>query len=106
MLAHFKCSVCDKLFVLENEQYVEKTAADLEIAPEYVRGDADKSGTPDIVDAAWIQRWLLGLVSADKFDERAADADQDGEVTIIDATLIQRVVTGICDWDKKPVALS
>ena len=57
-------------------------------------GDADGDGQVTIVDATWIQRYLVSF-TLDFFDEVAADVDGDGEVSILDATWIQRYLADI-----------
>ncbi len=57
-------------------------------------GDVDGDGKVTIVDATYIQRYLVDF-KMDSFNEAAADVDGDGVVTIVDATLIQRYLVEI-----------
>ena len=63
----------------------------------YYRGDADGDGDVTILDATFIQRWLVGI-PVSSFDEQAADVDGDG-VSIIDVTKIQRYLADINNAD-------
>ena len=70
-----------------------------------IRGDADSSGTVEILDATAIQRYLASF-SVNSFDETAADADANGEVSILDATFIQRYLASYScpDGIGKPIS--
>ena len=70
-----------------------------------ILGDANLSGDVTIIDATYIQRYLVGM-TLDSFDEKAADTNENGEVDIIDATFIQRWLADFPGYDKigKPIA--
>ncbi len=67
-----------------------------EIEPEKYLGDANGDNTMDIIDATYIQRYLISRVSKYEIAKTAADVDNDGEVTILDTTRIQRALVGVC----------
>ena len=73
-----------------------------EMSLEMICGDANGDRSTDIVDATWIQRYLVSLVSKYDIAETAADVDGDGDVTIIDSTCIQRALVGLCNLDGTP----
>ena len=73
-----------------------------EMSPEVILGDANGDHSMDIVDATYIQRYLVSMVSKYDIVETAADVDGDGDVTILDTTRIQRVLVGICNLDGTP----
>ena len=73
-----------------------------EMSLEMICGDANGDRSMDIVDATWIQRYLVSLVSKYDIAETAADVDGDGDVTIIDSTRIQRSLVGLCNLDGTP----
>ena len=60
-------------------------------------GDTDLSGEITIIDATYIQRYLVSLQTLTTEAQAAADCDQDKSVTILDATAIQRYLAGIKD---------
>ncbi len=70
-----------------------------QFAPDYVPsallGDANGDGDVDIIDATWIQRYEVDIVSEDDIVLKAADVDGDGEANVIDATLLMRWNVGI-----------
>lgn len=83
-----------------------ETAVPTSAEPAEVIGDANCSGTMDILDATAIQRKLASL-PVPAFSEKLADVDGDGEVTILDATAIQRKLAGIITEfpaEKQPAA--
>ena len=67
-----------------------------------ILGDANGDHSMDIVDATYIQRYLVSMVSKYDIVETAADVDGDGDVTILDTIRIQRVLVGICNLDGTP----
>lgn len=60
-------------------------------------GDADSNGSVNIVDAAVIQRFMVGVEMTKVCNERNADVDGDGNVTIRDVLIIQRYLVGLID---------
>ena len=62
-------------------------------------GDTDLSGDVSILDATYIQRYLVNLQKLNDTALASADTDRDGSVTIIDATKIQRYLVGLRDAD-------
>ena len=66
-----------------------------EISPEVLLGDANGDRSVDIVDATYIQRYLISIVSKYDIVSVAADYDKDEEITILDATKIQRALMGV-----------
>ena len=60
-------------------------------------GDTDLNGEIMILDATYIQRYLVSLQKLSPQALAAADADQDKSVTILDATAIQRYLAGLKD---------
>ena len=73
-----------------------------EMSPEVILGDANGDHSMDIVDATYIQRYLVSMVSKYDIVETAADVDGDGDVTVIDTTRIQRALVGVCNLDGTP----
>ena len=73
-----------------------------EMSPEVILGDANGDHSMDIVDATYIQRYLVSMVSKYDIVETAADVDGDGDVTVIDTTHIQRALVGFCHLDGTP----
>lgn len=63
------------------------------------RGDADMDNTVSVLDATQIQKYKVGLASANSISEQAADADADGVVSVLDATRIQKHLAGMCEID-------
>ena len=62
----------------------------------YIIGDADGSGSVDIVDATFVQRYATSIKVPVPLDTLMhADIDGDGSIGVIDATFIQRYVTFI-----------
>lgn len=67
--------------------------------PRTLRGDADRNGTVDVMDAVLIQKVLANLQPESKINIANADADNDGEVTILDASMIQKHLARLLpDW--------
>lgn len=58
-------------------------------------GDTNGDGRISIVDATNIQKYLVGIITADEIDLVSADADKNGRVTIADATAVQKICAGI-----------
>lgn len=63
-------------------------------------GDADNDGYLSILDATYIQRYLVKLNEMNKLQEFLADIDGDGKITVLDATKIQRILAGIEQADE------
>ena len=65
--------------------------ADAETEPTVVKGDVDKNGTLNIVDATLLQKYLVKLIDADdsNYNFDVADMNNDGILSIMDATLMQ-----------------
>ena len=61
----------------------------------FLIGDVDFDGEISIVDATFIQRYLVSLYHFTKHQVFAGDVDGDGDTTIIDATNIQRELAGL-----------
>lgn len=66
-----------------------------EISPEVLYGDANGDRSVDIVDATYIQRYLVSMVSKYDIESTAADYDKDGEISVLDVTRIQRALVGM-----------
>ena len=68
-------------------------------APAYVPspllGDANLDGEVDIIDATWIQRYEVRIITLSDEALLLADVDKDGEVNVVDATWVQRYSVGI-----------
>lgn len=65
------------------------------VMPRYIIiGDADGDGCVTAIDAAFLQRYIVGLYTP-LLDTLAADVDRDGSITAIDVTLIQRHLMGL-----------
>lgn len=56
----------------------------------YEKGDANKDGRVNIIDATTIQKHLAQLITLDESNLVLADANGDGRVNILDATHIQK----------------
>ncbi len=65
------------------------------IEPEKYLGDANGDDDVDIVDATYIQRYLVDIVSRNDIAQYQADFDKDGEVSVLDATCIQRYLSDL-----------
>ena len=63
------------------------------VTDEVVSGDADRSGTLDLVDVALITRCLAGGWDVDLSDVDV-DVNKDGEVNLIDAAILRRFLAG------------
>ena len=63
-------------------------------APDYtpsnLLGDANLDGEVDIIDATWIMRNDVGIITFSDEEKNVADVDRDGEADVIDATWIMR----------------
>ena len=63
-------------------------------APDYtpsnLLGDANFDGEVDIIDATWIMRNDVGVITFSDEEKNVADVDRDGEADVIDATWIMR----------------
>ncbi|MBQ9247371.1 MAG: dockerin type I repeat-containing protein [Ruminococcus sp.] len=99
--SHYECTSCGKYFS-DATGTVEVDPADYIIKAEHKRGDANRDGVVDVLDATIIQR-VLAEYEVENYDEIAADADLDGIVDMIDVTLIQRIdaqMTTFEAWDE------
>ena len=63
-------------------------------APDYtpsnLLGDANLDGEVDVIDATWIMRNDVGIITFSDEEKNVADVDRDGEADVIDATWIMR----------------
>ena len=70
-----------------------------QFAPDYtpsaLLGDANLDGDIDVVDATWIQRADVMIITLSEEEAAAGDVDRDGEADVIDATWIQRWIVGL-----------
>ena len=99
--SHYECTSCGKYFS-DATGTVEVDPADYIIKAEHKRGDANRDGVVDVLDATIIQR-VLAEYEVENYDAIAADADLDGIVDMIDVTLIQRIdaqMTTFEAWDE------
>lgn len=60
-----------------------------------MQGDVDRDNGLSVIDATYIQRYLVGLNDFSDVDMAVADMDGDGVVTVFDATRIQRMLVGL-----------
>ncbi len=67
------------------------------LAQEFLPGDADLSGSLEILDATRIQRYLADLCWLNPTAQKAADINNSGEPDILDATRVQRILAGFKD---------
>ena len=72
--------------------------------PKKIKGDINRDGKVDVVDATFIQKHCAGFRNADNTplineddeeDMFLADVDGDGKITVVDATNIQRIAVGL-----------
>jgi hypothetical protein len=82
-----KCSRCGEWLIEPEETPI--------LTGEGVFCDVDGDGKVTVVDATYIQRWLVNFIIPFVMDEANGDADEDGIVTIIDVTYIQRWLAGL-----------
>ena len=84
----------DQKALIDEDTYKILTDAEEALDNIVLLGDVDGDGKVTIVDATYIQRYLVDI-KMDSLNEAAADVDGDGVVTIVDATLIQRYLVEI-----------
>ncbi len=65
-------------------------------SPRYY-GDVHRNGQTDILDATYIQMYLVNNLEFDKLTKAIADVDADGSVTILDATFVQKKLAKLID---------
>lgn len=58
----------------------------------YIRGDANKDGSISTEDVAYVQQYLVGLISLNNIERYLSDSDRDGLITIGDATRIESLI--------------
>lgn len=75
--------------------FAEENGVPYELLEAYLLGDADGDGEVTIIDATYIQRWLVRLSLPSALDESGADTNGDGVVKITDVTYLQRWLVGI-----------
>ncbi|HCU37319.1 MAG TPA: hypothetical protein DGT21_18370 [Armatimonadetes bacterium] len=69
-------------------------SAPVDTAQDYLAGDMNGNGAPDIIDAITILRMVVGIIEP----APQADCNGDGAVNIIDAILVLRCVVGVDPW--------
>lgn len=65
------------------------------VAQENSIGDANGSGTVDVMDATTVQRHIARIISLDEESKASMDVDGDKKITIMDCTTIQLYVAKI-----------
>ena len=63
-----------------------------------LKGDSDRNGTVEVVDATMVQQYLAQLIGDSKLNLANADADDDDTITVVDATYIQQYLAKLRKW--------
>lgn len=59
---------------------------------ETLKGDVNRDGVVDIVDATLVQKYIVRLEDFDTETSKIADVNGDGRIDVTDATLIQKII--------------